>query len=58
MAAPEPNPQKHGDGKSKWLVLAMLGLVIGFIAAFLVFRPNPDGTGHPTSTSSHAPSSQ
>jgi hypothetical protein len=58
MSAPEPNPQKQGDGKSKTLVLVMLGLVVAFIVAFLVFRPNPSGTGHPTSTSSHVPASQ
>jgi len=57
MAAPETD-RKQGDGKSKILVLVMLGIVVASIVAFLLFRPNPSGAGHPTSTSSHTPVSQ
>jgi hypothetical protein len=55
MAKPELDPKEQGDGKSKILLLVILGIVVAFIAAFLVLRPNPSGTGHPTSTSSHTP---
>jgi flagellar basal body-associated protein FliL len=58
MAAPEPDPEKQSDRKGRTLVLIMLGIVLASIAAFLVLRPDPSGTGHPTSTSSHAPPSQ
>jgi hypothetical protein len=58
MAAPEPDPTQQGDGKSRIMVLVLLGIVVAFIAAFVILRPSPSGTGHPTSTSSHAPASQ
>jgi flagellar basal body-associated protein FliL len=58
MHEPDPNSDKQGDGKSRILVLIMLGIVVASIAAFLLLRPNPSGTGHDTPTSSHAPTSQ
>jgi hypothetical protein len=47
----EPKPQRS----SRTLVFVMLGIIILFIAAFLILHPDPSGDGHTTThtTSDH-----
>ncbi len=58
MHEPAPDSEKKGDGKSRMLVMVMLGVIIVSIVAFLILHPDPSGSGHDTPTSSHAPPSK
>jgi hypothetical protein len=46
MPAPDHSNGERPQRSSRVLVFVMLGIIVLFIAAFLVFRPDPTGAGH------------
>ena len=49
MESPTERPKNSVETSSRIMFFAMLGLIVAFILAFLILRPDPSGGGHKSS---------
>jgi hypothetical protein len=49
MEHPDERPKNSVETTSRIMFFTMLGLIVAFILAFVILRPDPSGGGHKSS---------